>query len=89
MHARQAYLDAVRERASTYGYAAGTRPVSADIDHLREAEDRRVSSEPSTTRYHEAARDVQDRALRIVTQVVEDEALAERPTRQGDANAAD
>jgi hypothetical protein len=76
--ARRAYVDAVTERARLYGYASGTRTVQSDIRLLQEAEDRRSAAEPNSASYHEAAFDVQERALRIVAQVAEDEALQER-----------
>ena len=76
--ARQAYVDAITTRAMKYGYAGGQRSVQQDIEGLREAENRRASAEPSTAPYHDAAKDVEDRALRILTQVIEDEAAAER-----------
>ena len=73
---RRAYLEAITARAAEKGYAGGTRSVEADITHLREAEDRRAAAEPSTRAYDKAAQDVRDRALRIVTQIVEDKAIA-------------
>ena len=76
--ARRAYLEAVTARATEYGYAGGQRTVHADIEHMREAEDRRMAAEPSSPDYHDAAKDVQDRALRILTQVIEDEVAAQR-----------
>jgi len=76
--ARLAYLEAITERARSYGYAGGQRTIENDIDHLREAENRRSAAQPSTPDYHAAAKDVEDRALRILTQVIEDEVAAER-----------
>ena len=78
---RTAYLEAITARAAQYGYADGQRSVEADIAHLREAENRRAAAEPSTAAYRDAAQDVQDRALSIVTQIVEDEVMAARKRR--------
>jgi len=76
--ARLAYLEAITERARSYGYAGGQRTIQDDIDHLREAEDRRTAAQPSTPDHHAASKDVEERALRILIQVIEDDVAAER-----------
>ena len=82
--ARDAYLEAVRERARIHGHSTGSRDVHDDIVRLQEAEERRTSSEPSTPPYHEAAQEIQDRALDIATKVAEDEVRAEEEKRHGE-----
>jgi hypothetical protein len=71
--AREAYLAAMRVRAQTYGYAAGSRTIHEDIQDLREAEARRAQSGPGTPEYEQAARDLQAAIDRMVIQVIEDE----------------
>jgi hypothetical protein len=87
--ARDAYLEAVRERARIHGHTTRTRDLHDDIAQLQEAEERRTSSEPSTPPYHEAAREIQDRAFDIATQVAEDEVRAEEEKRRREAGKAD
>jgi hypothetical protein len=75
--ARDAYLDAVRERAANYGYASGARTAQEDIEHLRQAEVQLAISKPNTPEYLQAARDVVDRSNGIVAQILQDQAHAQ------------
>jgi hypothetical protein len=58
--------------------------VDADIEHLQEAEGRRSAAAPNSAQYHEAVFDIQERALRIVMQVTEDQAVADKQARLTD-----
>lgn len=75
--ARAAYLESVRDGAATYSFAAGSKTVIAELQSVREAEERQAAASPNTPEYREATKDVQLRTDRIATRTVEDKAQAE------------
>jgi hypothetical protein len=75
--ARAAYLESVQAGAARYSFASGSRTVIAELQSVREAEERLAGASPNTPEYREATKDIQLRTDRIATRTVEDKAQAE------------
>jgi hypothetical protein len=76
--ARRAYLEAVREGAVKYSFAAGSKTVLAELESVREAERRQADAAPDSPAQREAARDVRLRTDRVATRTDEDRAQSKK-----------